>query len=227
MCTHIPQSRSCSCLRHILPSCTSSSTTTICPSTRRATSLPTCLLFIPFPSSHSARSSSAWRVTQGPCPRPSQRYNKMLVATSASKTRSSARRQRTTRSPESGAVFAGDPNPSAHTTAPNAGGACSRWVCVATSALSRPPVACRTHAYSAHIDHHCPWMGARCIVRTFSAVAPIPQLLMRVGTVQGFRTYPSFLHFLASVTLLATYIAVICIRGLNFAFRHPLEIVRV
>jgi len=53
------------------------------------------------------------------------------------------------------------------------------------------------------MDHHCPWMGARCI---------------------GFRTYPSFLHFLASVTLLATYIAVICIRGLSFAFRHPFAI---
>ncbi|KAH9065236.1 DHHC palmitoyltransferase-domain-containing protein [Lactarius vividus] len=53
------------------------------------------------------------------------------------------------------------------------------------------------------MDHHCPWMGAKCI---------------------GFRTYPSFLHFLASVTLLAIYVAVICIRGLNFAFRHPLAI---
>ena len=45
--------------------------------------------------------------------------------------------------------------------------------------------------------------------------------------VQGFRTYPSFLHFLASVTLLAAYIAMICIRGLIFAFREPSAIVRV
>jgi palmitoyltransferase ZDHHC2/15/20 len=44
--------------------------------------------------------------------------------------------------------------------------------------------------------------------------------------VQGFRTYPSFLHFLASVTLLSAYIAAICIRGLVFAFSHPLAIVR-
>lgn len=51
------------------------------------------------------------------------------------------------------------------------------------------------------MDHHCPWMGARCI---------------------GFRTYPSFLHFLASVTLLAAYIAVICIRALSFVFRERL-----
>ncbi|KAH9166120.1 DHHC palmitoyltransferase-domain-containing protein [Lactarius sanguifluus] len=55
------------------------------------------------------------------------------------------------------------------------------------------------------MDHHCPWMGAKCI---------------------GLRTYPSFLHFLASITLLAIYVAVICIRGLSFAFRHPLAIVR-
>ncbi|KAH9980081.1 DHHC palmitoyltransferase-domain-containing protein [Lactifluus volemus] len=53
------------------------------------------------------------------------------------------------------------------------------------------------------MDHHCPWLGAKCI---------------------GFRTYPSFLHFLASVTLLSAYIAAICIRGLVFAFTHPLAI---
>ncbi|KAN0123596.1 DHHC palmitoyltransferase domain containing protein [Russula decolorans] len=53
------------------------------------------------------------------------------------------------------------------------------------------------------MDHHCPWMGAKCI---------------------GFRTYPSFLHFLASVTFLAAYISVVCIRGLVFAFSKPLVI---
>jgi len=42
--------------------------------------------------------------------------------------------------------------------------------------------------------------------------------------IQGFRTYPSFLHFLASVMLLAAYTAVICIRGLVFAFSNPLAI---
>ena len=55
----------------------------------------------------------------------------------------------------------------------------------------------------------------------------VPQLLTPVRIVQGFRTYPSFLHFLASVTLLAAYIAVISIRGLIFAFTQPLELVRV
>ncbi|KAI0301090.1 DHHC palmitoyltransferase-domain-containing protein [Multifurca ochricompacta] len=53
------------------------------------------------------------------------------------------------------------------------------------------------------MDHHCPWLGAKCI---------------------GFRTYTSFLHFLASITLLAAYVAVVCIRGLVFAFSHPLAI---
>ncbi|KAH9002792.1 hypothetical protein EDB86DRAFT_3073927 [Lactarius hatsudake] len=87
--------------------------------------------------------------------------------------------------------------------------------------------------------HHCSQCG-RCVLKmgittargwaqnascaAFSAVALVPQLLTRVCIVQGLRTYPSFLHFLASVTLLAIYVAVICIRGLNFAFRHPLAI---
>jgi palmitoyltransferase len=53
------------------------------------------------------------------------------------------------------------------------------------------------------MDHHCPWLGAKCI---------------------GFRTYPSFLHFLASVTFLAAYVSVVCIRGLVFAFSKPLAI---
>jgi len=53
------------------------------------------------------------------------------------------------------------------------------------------------------MDHHCPWMGGKCI---------------------GFRTYPSFLHFLAAVTLLAAYVATVCIRGLVFAFSNPLAI---
>jgi hypothetical protein len=46
------------------------------------------------------------------------------------------------------------------------------------------------------------------------------------AAVQGFRTYPSFLHFLASVTLLAAYVSVVCIRGLVFAFSKPHAIVR-
>ncbi|KAH9969828.1 DHHC palmitoyltransferase-domain-containing protein [Russula dissimulans] len=53
------------------------------------------------------------------------------------------------------------------------------------------------------MDHHCPWLGSKCI---------------------GFRTYPSFLHFLASITLLAAYVTVVCIRGLVFAFNHPMAI---
>ncbi|KIY43777.1 zf-DHHC-domain-containing protein [Fistulina hepatica ATCC 64428] len=50
------------------------------------------------------------------------------------------------------------------------------------------------------MDHHCPWIGARCI---------------------GHRTYPAFLHFLTCVTLLAAYITIICIFVLIAAFNEP------
>ncbi|KAI0040951.1 zf-DHHC-domain-containing protein [Auriscalpium vulgare] len=52
------------------------------------------------------------------------------------------------------------------------------------------------------MDHHCPWVGAKCI---------------------GHRTYPSFVHLLASVTLLALYIASVNISGLWYAFSNPLS----
>lgn len=42
---------------------------------------------------------------------------------------------------------------------------------------------------------------------------------------QGHRTYPAFLHFLFSITLLATYVAVMCISALWYAFHHPFAIV--
>jgi hypothetical protein len=66
-------------------------------------------------------------------------------------------------------------------------------------------------------------MGAKCIVRRARFVTTFSRL---TAAVQGFRTYPSFLHFLASVTLLAAYVAVVCIRGLVFAFSNPHAIVR-
>ncbi|KAF7422782.1 palmitoyltransferase for Vac8p [Pleurotus ostreatus] len=53
------------------------------------------------------------------------------------------------------------------------------------------------------MDHHCPWLGARCI---------------------GHRTYPAFVHFLTSVTLLATYIAFVNGSALWFAFNNVLAI---
>lgn len=49
------------------------------------------------------------------------------------------------------------------------------------------------------MDHHCPWLGS-CI---------------------GHRTYPAFLHFLCSVTLLAIYIGVISVDALWYAFSNP------
>ncbi|KAF8195473.1 DHHC palmitoyltransferase-domain-containing protein [Pholiota molesta] len=50
------------------------------------------------------------------------------------------------------------------------------------------------------MDHHCPWIGAKCI---------------------GHRTYPAFVHFLCCITLLATYIAIIAARALWYAFKNP------
>ncbi|KNZ73199.1 Palmitoyltransferase ZDHHC15 [Termitomyces sp. J132] len=69
----------------------------------------------------------------------------------------------------------------------------------------------RTHHCSAcgrcvlKMDHHCPWLGNNCI---------------------GHRTYPAFLHFLLSVTLLALYIAIISIFALIYAFNDPYVMVR-
>ncbi|KAF8073936.1 DHHC palmitoyltransferase-domain-containing protein [Lyophyllum atratum] len=50
------------------------------------------------------------------------------------------------------------------------------------------------------MDHHCPWLGSNCI---------------------GHRTYPAFLHFLLSITLLATYLAVLSFSALWYAFNNP------
>ncbi|KAJ7464670.1 DHHC palmitoyltransferase-domain-containing protein [Mycena galericulata] len=50
------------------------------------------------------------------------------------------------------------------------------------------------------MDHHCPWLGGKCI---------------------GHRTYPAFLHFLLCITLLAIYIAVVCAFALWHAFGDP------
>jgi len=53
------------------------------------------------------------------------------------------------------------------------------------------------------MDHHCPWLASKCI---------------------GHRTYPAFVHFLACITLLALYIAVISISALFYAFSNPLDV---
>ncbi|KAJ6583986.1 DHHC palmitoyltransferase-domain-containing protein [Mycena vulgaris] len=50
------------------------------------------------------------------------------------------------------------------------------------------------------MDHHCPWLGGKCI---------------------GHRTYPAFLHFILCITLLAIYIAVVCVFALWHAFEDP------
>lgn len=47
---------------------------------------------------------------------------------------------------------------------------------------------------------------------------------MRV-VLQGHRTYPAFVHFLCSVTLLSIYIAIMSISALWYAFHNPFTIV--
>ncbi|KAF8158187.1 DHHC palmitoyltransferase-domain-containing protein [Crassisporium funariophilum] len=53
------------------------------------------------------------------------------------------------------------------------------------------------------MDHHCPWIGAKCI---------------------GHRTYPAFLHFLCCVTLLASYIGIMAFHALWYAFNNPFAV---
>ncbi|TEB24551.1 zf-DHHC-domain-containing protein [Coprinellus micaceus] len=53
------------------------------------------------------------------------------------------------------------------------------------------------------MDHHCPWLGHSCI---------------------GHRTYPSFVHFLTSATLLALYVATVAARALMYSFRNPFSV---
>ncbi|EPQ50961.1 zf-DHHC-domain-containing protein [Gloeophyllum trabeum ATCC 11539] len=53
------------------------------------------------------------------------------------------------------------------------------------------------------MDHHCAWVANKCI---------------------GHRTYPAFVHFLTSVTLLAAYITLMSGSALWFAFTHPLDV---
>ncbi|KAI0087772.1 DHHC palmitoyltransferase-domain-containing protein [Irpex rosettiformis] len=53
------------------------------------------------------------------------------------------------------------------------------------------------------MDHHCMWLGYKCI---------------------GHRTYTSFLHFLACITLLAMYIGGVCASSVYYAFDNPLSI---
>ncbi|OSD07323.1 zf-DHHC-domain-containing protein [Trametes coccinea BRFM310] len=53
------------------------------------------------------------------------------------------------------------------------------------------------------MDHHCMWLGGRCI---------------------GHRTHASFVHFLFCITALAAYVAILCSSVVYWAFTHPLAI---
>ncbi|KAI0029265.1 DHHC palmitoyltransferase-domain-containing protein, partial [Vararia minispora EC-137] len=53
------------------------------------------------------------------------------------------------------------------------------------------------------MDHHCPWIGAKCV---------------------GHRTYPAFLFFLLAITLYASYATALAIHGLVFVFQNPISL---
>ncbi|KAH9829635.1 zf-DHHC-domain-containing protein [Rhodofomes roseus] len=53
------------------------------------------------------------------------------------------------------------------------------------------------------MDHHCYWLGDRCI---------------------GHRTYAAFIHLLTCIVFLSVYIAVLCVQAVYFAFTNPLAI---
>ncbi|PCH40325.1 zf-DHHC-domain-containing protein [Wolfiporia cocos MD-104 SS10] len=53
------------------------------------------------------------------------------------------------------------------------------------------------------MDHHCFWLGDRCI---------------------GHRTYSAFIHLLTCITLLSVYVAALCVEAVYFAFTNPLAI---
>ncbi|KIM50796.1 hypothetical protein SCLCIDRAFT_18504 [Scleroderma citrinum Foug A] len=50
------------------------------------------------------------------------------------------------------------------------------------------------------MDHHCPWLGSRCV---------------------GHRTSPSFFHFIASITLLSTHVAIFAGSAFWRSFNNP------
>jgi len=50
------------------------------------------------------------------------------------------------------------------------------------------------------MDHHCPWLAQKCV---------------------GHWTYPAFLHFLASITILCTYVSALSLRVTYVAFVDP------
>lgn len=68
------------------------------------------------------------------------------------------------------------------------------------------------------LDHHCPWLGAKCIVsdRVNLWYAFIKSHL------QGHRTYPAFVHFLTCITAFSAYVATISISAVWWSFENPL-----
>ncbi|KLO05627.1 zf-DHHC-domain-containing protein [Schizopora paradoxa] len=53
------------------------------------------------------------------------------------------------------------------------------------------------------MDHHCPWLAQKCV---------------------GHWTYPAFLHFLASTSILCAYVSIMCLRITYVAFVEPFSV---
>lgn len=72
-----------------------------------------------------------------------------------------------TRSREGGVASAGGPSPSVRTTAPNVGVVCLKWVhalWLSVYAYTVLILLSVLRTETSLLDHHCPWMGAKCIV---------------------------------------------------------------
>jgi hypothetical protein len=71
---------------------------------------------------------------------------------------------------------------------------------------ARPRVCSALSSLTLLADHHCPWLGSRCI---------------------GHRTYPAFVHFIGCISALALYIAIISGSAVWYSFQNPSEIVSI
>ncbi|CAE6503654.1 unnamed protein product [Rhizoctonia solani] len=59
------------------------------------------------------------------------------------------------------------------------------------------------------MDHHCPWLANSCVV----------------GVLQGYRTYPSFIHFLVCTTLIAAHAVSVSVSPIKWYFNNIIEVV--
>lgn len=68
------------------------------------------------------------------------------------------------------------------------------------------------------LDHHCPWLGAKCIVGGSVSLG----YAFITSRLQGHRTYPAFVHFLTCITAFSAYVSTISISAVRWSFNNPL-----